>query len=155
MPPGVANRSREIWEPLLAIADVAGGHWPTTARQACAHFVREAEQRPVTTGVRLLTDLRTIFDEHNTDRLPTIDILTNLTALDESPWGDLNNGRPIDARRLARELAVYHVIPVPFRTTNGITKGYVTYPTNTQLGLTDAWSRYLPTGNDEGESWEH
>jgi hypothetical protein len=157
MPPGVANRSREIWEPLLAIADAAGEHWPNTARQACTHFVREAEQAPVTTGVRLLGDLRTVFDEHNTDRLTTVDILTSLTALDESPWGDLNNGRPLDARRLARELALYHVAPVPFRTGNGITKGYVTYPTTTQLGLTDAWSRYLPTDDkDEGEdSWDH
>jgi hypothetical protein len=157
MPPGVANRSREIWEPLLAIADAAGGHWPLTARQACAHFVHEAEQQPVTTGVRLLADLRTIFGDRDTDRLATVDVLANLVALDEAPWGDLNGNRPIDARRLARELAQYHVTPVPFRTGGQITKGYVTYPTTTQLGLTDAWSRYLPTtNNDEGEdSWNH
>jgi hypothetical protein len=159
MPPGVANRAREIWEPLLAIADAAGGHWPHTARQACAHFVREAEQQPVTTGVRLLADLRTIFTERNTDRLATVDILTDLAELDESPWGDINGGRPIDARRLARELAVYHVAPAPFRTGGQIAKGYVTYPTKGQLGLTDAWSRYLPVDDNstdvEGESWEH
>ena len=102
MPPGVANRSREIWEPLLAIADAAGGHWPHIARQACAHFVREAEQQPVTMGVRLLSDLRTLFAERDTDRLSTVDILTDLVALDEAPWGDVNGGRPLDARRLAR-----------------------------------------------------
>jgi hypothetical protein len=159
MPPGVTNRAREIWEPLLAIADAAGGHWPHTARQACAHFVREADQQPVTTGVRLLADLHTVFTERNTDRLSTTDILANLVMLDESPWGDINGGRPLDARRLAKELALYHVTPVPIRTSGQITKGYVTYPTTKQLGLTDAWSRYLPAEHDaadiEGESWEH
>jgi hypothetical protein len=158
MPPGVANRAREIWEPLLAIADAAGGHWPHTARQACAHFVKEAEQQPVTTGVRLLTDLHTIFTDRNTDRLSTVDILTDLAEMDEAPWGDINGpGRPIDARRLARELAGYHVAPSPFRNGGQITKGYVTYATKNQLGLTDAWSRYLPDDkNDaEEESWSH
>ncbi len=160
MPPGVANRAREIWEPLLAIADAAGGHWPHTARRACAHFVREADRQPVTIGVRLLTDLHAVFSERNTDRLSTTDILANLVMLDESPWGDINGpGRPIAARRLAKELALYHVSPVPFRTAGQITKGYVTYGTSNQLGLNDAWSRYLPTEDDsadaEGESWEH
>jgi hypothetical protein len=153
---GGQPRPRDL-EPLLAIADAAGGHWPNTARQACTHFVREAEQQPITTGVRLLSDLRTIFGDRDTDRLATVDVLANLIALDEAPWGDLNGGRPLDARRLARELAPYHVTPVPFRTGGQITKGYVTYPTSSQLGLTDAWSRYLPTNNDDqGEdSWNH
>jgi hypothetical protein len=160
MPPGVANRAREIWEPLLAIADAAGGHWPHTARQACAYFVREADRQPVTTGVRLLADLHSVFADRDTDRLSTTDILANLVTLDESPWGDINGpGRPLDARRLAKELALYHVSPVPFRTAGQITKGYVTYSTSNQLGLSDAWSRYLPNEEDaddtEGESWEH
>jgi hypothetical protein len=159
MPPGVTNRAREIWEPLLAIADAAGGHWPHTARQACAHFVQEADHQPVTTGVRLLADLRTVFTEHNTDRLTTIDILADLVALDEAPWGDLNGGRPLDARRLAKELALYHVAPVAIRNGTQIAKGYVTHSTKTQLGLADAWSRYLPADDNstdtEGESWEH
>jgi hypothetical protein len=160
MPDGVVNRSREIWEPLLAIADAAGGHWPKIARQACAYFVQAAEQQPVTNGIRLLSDLRTIFGDRDTDRLATVDIVADLVALDEAPWGDINGGRPLDARRLARELALYQVSPIPFRVGGQITKGYVTYPTKTQVGLTDAWSRYLPTDDsndtaDEGESWAH
>lgn len=159
MPPGVANRSREIWEPLLAIADAAGGHWPTTARKACSHFVQQSEQAPVTTGVRLLADLRTVFADRNSDRLATVDILAALADLDEAPWGDINGpGRPLDARRLARELALYQVAPGPFRNGSQIAKGYVTYATKTQVGLSDAWSRYLSddqNGDDEGESWEH
>jgi Protein of unknown function (DUF3631) len=35
IPEGVEGRAAEIWEPLLAIADAAGGHWPDRARAAC------------------------------------------------------------------------------------------------------------------------
>jgi hypothetical protein len=108
--------------------------------------------------VRLLSDLWTIFTDRQTDRLATVDILTDLVALDEAPWGDINGmGRPLDARRLARELALYQVTPVPFRIGGQITKGYVTYLTKRgQVGLTDGWSRYLPADDEtEGESWEH
>jgi hypothetical protein len=100
-----------------------------------------------------------IFANRDTDRLATVDIVADLVAIDEAPWGDINGGRPLDARRLARELALYQVSPIPFRIGGQITKGYVTYPNNSQVGLTDAWSRYLPTDDnatdDEGESWEH
>jgi Protein of unknown function (DUF3631) len=147
MPDGVTDRPAEIWEPLLAIADTAGGHWPDTARSACRHFVFDAGPPATSLGVRLLADLRDLFARHNTDRLPTTVILTDLRELDEAPWGDLD-GKPLDARRLARELRRYGARPVTFETDEGSAKGYVTYGTTgsqAQIGLSDAWSRYLPT----------
>lgn len=147
MPDGVTDRPAEIWEPLLAIADAAGGHWPDTARSACRHFVFDSGPPTTSLGVRLLADLRDLFARHNTDRLPTTVILTDLRELDEAPWGDLD-GKPLDARRLARELRRYGGRPVTFETDEGSAKGYVTYGTTgsqAQIGLSDAWSRYLPT----------
>jgi Protein of unknown function (DUF3631) len=35
MPEGVRGRAAQIWTPLLAIADAAGGDWPGRARAAC------------------------------------------------------------------------------------------------------------------------
>ena len=150
LPAGVVDRSAEIWEPLVAIADAAGGEWPERARAACAHFVLKASQ-PVTNGVRLLADLRTIYDRHNATRLATRALLANLTELDDSPWGDLDGrGKQLDGRRLASELARYGIAPVAFKDDSDTTvKGYVTYPTNktktqkAQVGLSDAWDRYL------------
>jgi Protein of unknown function (DUF3631) len=147
MPDGVTDRPAEIWEPLLAIADIAGGHWPDTARRACRHFVFDSGPPATSLGVRLLADLRDLFARHHTDRLPTTVILTDLRELDEAPWGDLD-GKPLDARRLARELRRYGGRPVTFETDVGSAKGYVTYGTTgsqAQLGLSDAWSRYLLT----------
>ncbi len=139
MPPGVTDRAAEIWEPLLAIADTAGGHWPTTARNACQHFVHDTTPH-TSLGIRLLADLRELFTRHNTDRLPTTTILTGLRELDEAPWGDLD-GKPLDARRLARELHRYGARPHDLRMTNGVVKGY---RTASPAGLADGWARYLP-----------
>ncbi|MGB6161551.1 MAG: DUF3631 domain-containing protein [Pseudonocardiaceae bacterium] len=141
MPEGVTDRPAEIWEPLLAIADTAGGHWPHIARAACRHFVLDAGPQLTSLGVRLLADLRGIFTRAGTDKLRTTDILPALCELDEAPWGDLN-GKPLDARRLAKELRRYGVRPHDVRMTGGeVVKGYRTAAPE---GLADAWDRYLP-----------
>ena len=141
MPEGVTDRPAEIWEPLLAIADTAGGHWPDTARNACRHFVFDAGPHITSLGVRLLADLRDLFTRAGTDRMRTTDILPALCGLDESPWGDLN-GKPLDARRLAKELRRYGVGPHDVRMVGGeVVKGYRTAAPD---GLADAWERYLP-----------
>jgi hypothetical protein len=147
MPFGVEDRPAEIWEPLLAIADKAGGHWPDTARAACSHFVFNQKTTP-TLGIRLLADLRALFTEQGTDRMHTADIITCLRAIEDAPWSDLN-GKPLDALRLSKELNAYQVAPFTFRHNGKAAKGYVTYPTTEtdqveQVGLADAWARYLP-----------
>ncbi len=156
MPAGVDDRPAEIWEPLLAIADEAGGHWPDTARAACTHFVFNQKNTP-SLGVRLLADLRALFTETRTDRMHSAEIITRLRALDDAPWSDLG-GKPLDAQRLARELSSYQVAPLTFQHEGRNGKGYVTYPTTTQVeqvGLADAWARYLTaTDNQFGDKGE-
>lgn len=154
MPAGVRDRSAEIWRPLVALADAAGGHWPDTVRAACRHFVLDSGPQTTSDGVRLLADLRDVFAEHDTDRMATADILVKLVDLDESPWGELD--RPLTARRLAHKLSRYGVRPVAFDCSEGKVKGYVTFETSGkqgQSGLADAWSRYLPA--DIGNCGNH
>ncbi|MGH3701520.1 MAG: DUF3631 domain-containing protein, partial [Pseudonocardiaceae bacterium] len=140
MPEGVTDRPAEIWEPLLAIADTAGGHWPTTARNACRHFVLDTGAHITSLGVRLLADLRQLFTRAGTDKIRTTDILPALCDLDEAPWGDLY-GKPLDARRLAKELDRFGVKPGPLKVHGDTLKGY---QTGGEHGLADAWGRYLP-----------
>ncbi|MEV0570647.1 DUF3631 domain-containing protein [Dactylosporangium sp. NPDC050588] len=141
MPAGVVDRPAEVWEALLAVADAAGGQWPDTGRGACEYFVLSTASAP-TFGTRLLADMRTLYAGR--DRMPTVELLDALTALEEAPWADLG-GKPLDARRLSRELGRYGVGPSPIRDADGRpTKGYTTYPTTGNVGLTDAWDRYLP-----------
>ncbi|QFU94087.1 DUF3631 domain-containing protein [Amycolatopsis sp. YIM 10] len=146
MPPGVRDRSAEIWRPLIALADAAGAHWPTTARAACSHFVEAANTNRSGGAVRLklLADLHELFTRHDTDKLTTAEILDALCSLEEADWADLDGkGKALDARRLAKELKPYGVASKDIKQPGGkVTKGYrATGPG----GLADAWSRYLPT----------
>ena len=141
MPDHVVDRPAEVWRALLAIADAAGAGWPDRGRDACRYFVLDATPTQ-TLGVRLLADLRSLYAGR--DRMPTVDILDALTSNDESPWADLG-GKPLDARKLARELGRYGIAPVPLRDETGKpAKGYTTYSTTGNVGLADAWARYLP-----------
>ncbi|MFP3989380.1 DUF3631 domain-containing protein [Streptomyces sp. E11-3] len=143
MPEGVTDRPADVWEPLLAVADAVGGHWPRRARDACLELVKASQVNDKgSIGIRLLTDLR----DHvmtGIDRLPTIAILDRLNALDDAPWADFN-GKPLDSRRLSRMLSEYVTAdgaPVTSRnikTGGGVLKGYYA------ADLYDAWQRYCP-----------
>ncbi|KAA9164979.1 DUF3631 domain-containing protein [Amycolatopsis acidicola] len=139
-PEGVRDRAAEIWRPLLAIADAAGGHWPEIARKACRHFVVEAGSRPASLGVRLLADMRDIFTARGTDRMVTAELIRELHDVEDGPWTDLQ-GKPLDSRRLAKELERYLVRPKDIKVNGKALKGY---RVDGDGGLTDAWSRYLP-----------
>lgn len=143
LPEGVTDRPADVWEPLLAIADAAGGDWPHRAREACIVLVTASKANDKgSLGVRLLTDLR----DHvmvGIDRLPTVAILDRLNALDDAPWADLH-GKPLDNRRLSRMLAEYMTVdnePITSRNikaAGSVLKGYYA------ADLRDAWARYCP-----------
>jgi hypothetical protein len=140
MPSGVEDRAADVWEPLLAIADTAGGDWPKLARDAAEALVCEARETPATLGVRLLADIRAAFGD--AEQLASAELLDALNRLEEAPWGDLR-GKPLDSRRLARMLRPYNVSPETIRTATGTPKGYK------RQALWDAWQRYLPATPSE------
>ena len=145
MPDGVTDRPADVWEPILAIADAAGGHWPDTARTACVELVKVGESREASLGVKLLTDLRAIFGEQ--EALSTEAILTGLCVIEESPWADLR-GKALDARGLARRLHQYEIAPVKVKVDGKALKGY------RREHLWDAFERYLPLTPGQGEPGE-
>ncbi|WP_024762007.1 DUF3631 domain-containing protein [Streptomyces exfoliatus] len=143
MPEGVTDRPADVWEPLIAVADAAGGQWPERARVACVELVNASRADDKgSLGIRLLTDLR----DHvmaGIDRMPTVAVLDRLCALDEAPWADMS-GRPLDSRMLAKMLGEYMTgdnTPIKARnikTAGTVLKGYYA------LDLHDAWQRYCP-----------
>jgi len=138
MPTEVQDRDADVWEALLAVADLAGGEWPVRARVAAVTAVTDVRGRTQSLGVTLLRDLRAVFAAAGTDKLPTETILDRLTALDESPWADLR-GKELDARGLARRLSKYDVRPRALRVGEHVFKGYAADD------LADPWNRYLPS----------
>ncbi|GAB93726.1 hypothetical protein GORHZ_242_00100 [Gordonia rhizosphera NBRC 16068] len=99
MPDGVEDRDADVWEALLAVADLAGGQWPARARVAAVTLVTASKDRAPTIGVLLLRDLRTVFGDH--DRLSTEHVLDGLNSLEESPWASIRRGEPLDAPQTA------------------------------------------------------
>jgi hypothetical protein len=132
------DRAADICEPLLMIAEACGDDIAAMAHQAlvklCGH-VREDESR----GVRLLQDVRTVFDDEGTDRIASARLADVLTSYEESPWGP-QYGKPFDARALARLLKPFNIRPRSIRIDDMATpKGYL------RDQFTDAWARYLPS----------
>jgi hypothetical protein len=134
MPNGIADRDADVWEPLLAIADAAGGEWPERARVAAVTLVTASKESTPSLCVQLLADIQEVFAGY--DYLATARLLEKLNNLDEAPWGDLK-GRPLDARALARMLKQYGVRPRSIRDGYDTMKGYH------RADFHDPWSRYL------------
>ncbi len=134
MPEGIEDRNADVWEALLAVADLAGGRWPERSRVSAVSLVTQSQDRGGSLGVILLRDLRAVFGEH--ERMSTELILEGLHKIDESPWADLR-GKALDARGLARRLAKYDVRPKVHREGAGTVRGY------SATDLYDPWSRYL------------
>jgi hypothetical protein len=145
MPPGVTDRPADVWEPLLTVADAAGGPWPDLARDACTWLVRDNADRGISLGIRLLADLRGVFGDSRA--ITTEDILTRLHALDAAPWADLK-GQPLDARGLARLLDPYDIAPAKVKVSGRSLQGY------RADHLADAWARYLPPPDDPDDQPE-
>ena len=135
MPHAIEDRDADVWEPLLAIADAAGGDWPETARVAAVTLVTESKESTPSLGVRLLADLRDVFGDR--PAMFTTDILDALNGMDEAPWGSLR-GHPLDPRGLSNRLRPYGVKRHQIRIGDEVNKGY------RADDLHDAWARYLP-----------
>lgn len=151
LPEGLQDRPAEVWEPLLAVADAAGGDWPSRARAVCLALIKVAVDRKVTLGIRLLADLRSVFGD--TDALHTATILERLCngqvyGLDaDAPWGDLR-GKPLNERSLASMLKRYDIHSMKVKVGGQALQGY------RREHLHDAWERYLPHSPKEAEPVE-
>jgi hypothetical protein len=84
MPDGVDDRDADVWEALLAIADVAGGHWPETARVTAVTLVTASKRTKPSIGVLLLRDIKKVFDRQPEDKLRTDQVLDGLGELPEA-----------------------------------------------------------------------
>jgi hypothetical protein len=65
LPDELHDRAQDICEPLLAIADLAGGNWPQSARDALVKLYKGVEDED--DGVKLLSAIKDIFDEKGCD----------------------------------------------------------------------------------------
>tara|TARA_A100001037_G_scaffold303097_1_gene336241 strand:- start:241 stop:1740 length:1500 start_codon:yes stop_codon:yes gene_type:complete len=140
-PSWMHNRVEDNWRPLFAIADVAGGEWPSRAREVAGILSKDKEAEESSLRVQLLTDLRTLFADKNKDRLLSEDICTELAEIDERPWPEFSKGKPITTRGLAKQLNHFGIRSGSVRDGDRTGKGYKIEDCE------EAFSRYLPSPN--------
>ena len=145
MPDGLSDRQEDICEPLLAIADLAGGDWPKRARGAISKlFATSTDTDDEETKIQLLTAIREIFQQFEPKdatedffqktnlHISSKSLLEKLVARDGEPWALLWNIEDIEsgkikgpAARLAKLLKPFGIVSRTIRLKDGTTpKGY-------------------------------
>jgi putative DNA primase/helicase len=78
---------RDNWEPLVAVADLAGGDWPSRARKAAVLLCAEDVDADLeaSLGLRLLADIRDVFAGLTVSFLSSADLTARLRQASEAP----------------------------------------------------------------------
>ena len=147
IPTELDDRQADICEPLLAIADMAGGDWPERSRNALVTLCATETDDDDSLGVKLLSASREAFDAPAVDRIPTRELLERLTSQEsDAPWAgwwenDLRNGNTRGpAAKLARLLKPYGIESRAIRLRDDTTpRGYM------RKDFEQAWKRYCPS----------
>lgn len=134
--PGLNDRANDAWEPLLAIADQAGDHWPKSARNA-AIALHGLEGESPSIGAELLADVKAVFEAKSASKVFSADLLEALVADEEAPWATWNRGKPMSPRQLSAKLAEFGIKSKDIRIGSTNKKGY------DRADFSDAFGRYL------------
>jgi putative DNA primase/helicase len=136
LPDALNDRAQDNWEPLLAIADIAGGEWPKLARDA-ALKISGSGSEAASLSAELLGDVQQVFASRKTDRIASVDLLAELVKDEEAPWATYNRGKPMSPRQLAKRLGEYGIKPNSVRIGTATPKGFMRHD------FDDVFARYL------------
>jgi len=138
LPAELNDRAQDNWEPLLAIADYAAGHWPATARMIALQL-SGISREVLSISAELLSDIRDILVQRRVDRIATEDLLAALVSDEERPWPTYSRGKPLTARNLAKLLGEYGIASSnQWFGRHCVKKGF------TRAQFDEAFARYLP-----------
>jgi len=141
LPTALSDRAADIWEPLLALADLAGSHWPETARQAAVGLSVSAQQsNPIGS---LLLDIFLVFSAGKAERMFTRDLVQSLNGFSDRPWMEITNGKGITDRELSQQLRPYGIKPKALRIGELVLKAYIL------ADCVDVFRRYIPKSEFE------
>lgn len=136
LPAKLNDRAQDNWEPLLALADIAGGVWPELARKAALTISGSADDH-ATIGTELLADIREVFESKATAKISTAELIAAMCADEEKPWATYNRGKPIRPRQVSKKLGEFSIASKNLRIAGIVCKGFE------RDQFSDAFSRYL------------
>jgi len=146
IPEELDDRAADTWEPLLAVAMLAGGRWPETAARLArvvAEERRDDDSDGARPGLQVLADLRELIEAGRLDVSAGLGGEEACAALRDMPgrlwaqWG--RNGAGLSVTMFARLLRPFGVRPW---------RGSRTARRYPLAVLSDAFERYLPPSQD-------
>ncbi|MBV9023164.1 MAG: DUF3631 domain-containing protein [Streptomycetaceae bacterium] len=144
----VEDRAADTWEPLVIVADLAGGPWPDAARTACRIMTDQEAGNDDDGGlkIRILADIRRVFaGEGDPATVRTSRLIEQLNADPEAPWCEYSP-HGLTPRGLQLLLKDYGISSANHRFPGGTqAKGFA------RTQFLDAWSRYCPAPESEPE----
>jgi hypothetical protein len=142
IPPDLNDRAADIWEPLFAIADLAGEQWPKVARDAAVNLTVTAQGASPATV--FLMDVWISLKVLEKERVFSRELVRRLNRLPERPWADSNQGKkPLTELELASRLRGYGVRPKTMWIEGVAGKGYEA------AEVMEVIQRYVPTRKGE------
>ncbi len=135
LPHVLNDRQQDNWEPLLAIAGLAGSEWIDRANKAALKL--SAGDDSTSTANELLADIHEIFETKRAQKISTADLIHELISDDMRAWATYNRGRPLTPRQLAKKLKGYGIQPKNLRIGNQVLKGF------SKQQFEESFSRYL------------
>ena len=84
LPDELGDRQQDGMEPLLAIAEEAGGDWPEAIRKAAVAIFRSLAAEDQNIGVQLLADIRSVFDAIGDDKITSANLVDKLKEIETS-----------------------------------------------------------------------
>jgi putative DNA primase/helicase len=147
MPPGVFNREADNLQPLLAIAERAGGEWPERARKAAVDG-RQGNEDEASRLELLLGDIRDVFTEKKTESISSADLIGRLVEITPRPWAEYGrSGKPLTQNKLARLLKPLGIGPDRLKDGDDRARGYFL------TRFDEPFKRYLtPQASENGSS---
>lgn len=145
------NRRADLWRPLYAVANVAGGEWPDLARKAQAAIRAASDDDADSIGEQLLRDVRDVFNDWAAERaragatpdaateMDSAELVNRLVAIEGRPWANMPGRRSgaLTTARLARLLAPFRITPGLIGPKDARRRGY------RLLAFADAFERHL------------
>jgi putative DNA primase/helicase len=142
IPDALNDRAADNWEHLLAIADLAGDHWPTRARAtALALSGSHEDANDDSLRARLLADIQHILECSKEAEISSADLCKALVDIETAPWSELNRGKPMTPARLSRMLKDFEIYVGKVH--GGKARGY------RKSDFVDAFERYLSSVPDD------
>jgi putative DNA primase/helicase len=128
------DRQADNWQPLLVLADLAGGAWPARARAAAVALSVGSDADDDELPIRLLADMQAVFAADSREAIPTSELVDALCKIEVAPWATLSKGRPVTPHKLGRLLGGFGIRPRHRERGNAYLRS----------DLLPAWERYCP-----------